>query len=193
MPRIRTNSKQKIVQAAEALFKRHGIDRVTVEEISEMAGLSKVTFYKYFDNKLAVVSHILESAFITGQQKFDAILAKDSSFKHQVRELVNFKMMQTRQFSDEFINDLMTGPHFRERVKEMAQIQNQRFIKLFEQGQARGDIRPDLPIPFLLHYLSQLESLFTSEDLLAWFPKPDQRLNHVLDMFFFGISNRPGA
>ena len=193
MPRIRTNSKQKIVQAAEALFKRHGIDRVTVEEISEMAGLSKVTFYKYFDNKLAVVSHILESAFITGQQKFDAILAKDSSFKHQVRELVNFKMMQTRQFSDEFINDLMTGPHFRERVKEMAQIQNQRFLKLFEQGQARGDIRPDLPIPFLLHYLSQLESLFTSEDLLAWFPKPDQRLNHVLDMFFFGISNRPGA
>ena len=193
MPRIRTNSKQKIVQAAEALFKRHGIDRVTVEEISEMAGLSKVTFYKYFDNKLAVVSHILESAFITGQQKFDAILAKDSSFKHQVRELVNFKMMQTRQFSDEFINDLMTGPHFRETVKEMAQIQNQRFIKLFEQGQARRDIRPDLPIPFLLHYLSQLESLFTSEDLLAWFPKPDQRLNHVLDMFFFGISNRPGA
>ena len=43
---------QQLVTTAQELFMRHGIRRVTVEEICSEANISKMTFYKYFKNKI---------------------------------------------------------------------------------------------------------------------------------------------
>ena len=45
---------QAILDAAKSLFWKHGIRRVTIEEICEVAGVSKMTYYKYFSNKTAI-------------------------------------------------------------------------------------------------------------------------------------------
>ena len=50
-----------ISQTAETLFKLYGIKRVTVEEICKKANVSKMTFYKYFRNKIELVKHIFNS------------------------------------------------------------------------------------------------------------------------------------
>ncbi len=44
----------RLLQAARALFARHGYDGVSVGEICEAAGVAKGTFYRWFDSKDAV-------------------------------------------------------------------------------------------------------------------------------------------
>ena len=41
----KNKKKQSIIKASRDLFMRYGIKRVTVEEICETAGVSKMTFY----------------------------------------------------------------------------------------------------------------------------------------------------
>ncbi|MCP4398415.1 MAG: helix-turn-helix transcriptional regulator [bacterium] len=50
---------QQIVKTAKDLFFQHGVRRVAVEEIYRKANVSKITFYKYFRDKFALVEHIV--------------------------------------------------------------------------------------------------------------------------------------
>ena len=54
-------TKMKIYDSAEQLFKKYGIDNVSVDSIVEMAGVSKGAFYVHFDSKDSLVAaHIAE-------------------------------------------------------------------------------------------------------------------------------------
>ena len=58
-PKERSSAKrEQIVRTGNLLFSKHGLRRVTVEEICREAGVSKMTFYKYFPNKLELFKHI---------------------------------------------------------------------------------------------------------------------------------------
>jgi len=52
------NTKKKIVSAAWSLFYRQGYDNTTVDEIIELSGTSKGSFYHYFEGKDALLSSL---------------------------------------------------------------------------------------------------------------------------------------
>ncbi len=52
------NTKGKIVSAAWKLFYEQGYDNTTIEEIVELSGTSKGSFYHYFDGKDALLSSL---------------------------------------------------------------------------------------------------------------------------------------
>ncbi len=52
------NTKGKIVSAAWKLFYEQGYDDTTIEEIVELSGTSKGSFYHYFDGKDALLSSL---------------------------------------------------------------------------------------------------------------------------------------
>lgn len=60
--------RQAIVDAANTLFCRKGYLETTVDDILEMLGCSKGSFYHYFDSKLSVLQAICESRV---EQSFD--------------------------------------------------------------------------------------------------------------------------
>ena len=52
------NTKGKIVSAAWQLFYQQGYDDTTIEEVVELSGTSKGSFYHYFDGKDALLSSL---------------------------------------------------------------------------------------------------------------------------------------
>ena len=52
-----------ILSTGKELFWKFGFKRVTIEEISKEAGVSKMTFYKYFPNKIELAKNILDDIF----------------------------------------------------------------------------------------------------------------------------------
>ena len=63
-------TKEKLYQTALKLFSKYGYNAVTVEDITNIAGLSKGTFYTYFHSKDAIlldvfhrIDHAYEEAF----------------------------------------------------------------------------------------------------------------------------------
>ena len=52
--------REQLIRTGKELFWKFGFRRVTVEEICSEAGISKMTFYKYFSNKLDLVKRIMD-------------------------------------------------------------------------------------------------------------------------------------
>ena len=59
-------SYQAILKAAKTLFWKYGVKRVSVEEVSKEAGVSKMTFYRHFKNKDEVALKIMLQIFEKG-------------------------------------------------------------------------------------------------------------------------------
>ena len=55
MPRWEAGTQARLTQAAYELYIERGFERVTVAEIAERAGLTKRTFFRYFDDKREVL------------------------------------------------------------------------------------------------------------------------------------------
>ncbi len=53
--RTRRAVRNELIDAARGLFAQHGYEAVTVDEIAAAAGMSKRSFFRYFDNKEALV------------------------------------------------------------------------------------------------------------------------------------------
>jgi AcrR family transcriptional regulator len=69
-----TNRKERIkglTDAAVDLFLQRGIEVVTIEDITVEAGVAKGSFYRYFDDKTALVESIFAPIFDAVQQAFD--------------------------------------------------------------------------------------------------------------------------
>ena len=54
-----SKSYQAIIDTAKTLFMKHGMRRITVEEICREASVSKMTFYRLFTNKEDVAEIII--------------------------------------------------------------------------------------------------------------------------------------
>ena len=51
--------RQKVLAAADALFMRDGLARMSVDGVAQLAGVSKATIYRWWPNKSAIVMDAL--------------------------------------------------------------------------------------------------------------------------------------
>jgi AcrR family transcriptional regulator len=68
--------RERILVAARELFYRHGIHAVGVDAIAEAAGTNKMTLYRHFDSKDALVVECLRRLTAEFDVSWDAIAAK---------------------------------------------------------------------------------------------------------------------
>ena len=85
--RKKEETKERIVKAALRLFKNHGFEATTVDEIAEQADVAKGTFFNYFPRKEAVFSYLAERWVAEAERKIAAILAKGLPAWPKVRDV----------------------------------------------------------------------------------------------------------
>ena len=85
--RKKEETKERIVEAALALFRKHGFEATTVEEICDKADVAKGTFFNYFPRKEAVFGYLSEQWVSEAEQKLGEILAKGRPAWPKVRDL----------------------------------------------------------------------------------------------------------
>ncbi len=127
----------RVVETAKALFYKHGVKRVTVEEICAKAKVSKMTFYKYFSNKDAVVRHIRDELMNEGFSKYDEIIEMDISYPEKIDRMTAWRIEFMSKMNSEFIEDIVS---FEETMGEM----KKRFIRNIEIARSRGEVRTDI-------------------------------------------------
>jgi AcrR family transcriptional regulator len=73
----RARTRAKILSAAFELFDKHGVDRVTVEDVREQAGLARGSFYNYFvtyeDMLKALASDIARQINSEQSERFESV------------------------------------------------------------------------------------------------------------------------
>jgi len=187
------NPKMKhLVETAKELFFRYGIKRVSIEEICQESGVSKMTFYRYFPNKTAIAKYVLETIFAEGREIINNILAMDLPFEERVKKVLVTKMEYTDKYSREFIRDLMMGTDAE--LKKYVEGENKKSLteirKIFLDAQKKGEIRTDIKIDFIIYMMNVMREVFKDENLQKLYPDMASLMKDAFNFFYYGVLKR---
>ena len=175
---------RKIIETAEALFLRHGIKRVTVEEICRKAGASKMTFYKYFKNKIDLVKHIWKGWMQEARTKLKKLNEIDIPFAEKIEEMFAWKTELLSKMSMEFVEEFLTINMGVEETKQW-------FLEFISEAQERGDVRAEIKTELLMAVIDKLYELSQDENLIRKYSSIIEFNRELKDFFWFGIYGRP--
>ena len=181
-----------ILRKAQELFMQFGYSRITVEELCREAGVSKVTFYKYFPNKFAVLEDFMRTYYEVGWKFVEEIIKADAPFMEKMATFIAMKETETGKMSPVFYRDLQYGDTaikqlFAEMIAKSTELMKLFFLK----GQESGEIDPDMNIDFLMHMFSVFSAEARSEKVLNYYGDDLVHLSRdALHFLFFGVSGK---
>jgi AcrR family transcriptional regulator len=87
------DKKSDIVNAAQTLFSRFGLKKVTTDDIAKEAGASKATVYKYFKNKSDIFDYVvkMESEYLLTSIKDAVVKEKTAAGKFKAHLLIKME------------------------------------------------------------------------------------------------------
>jgi len=188
---------RQLVEAGRDLFWRYGIRRVSVEEICQASGVSKMTFYRYFDNKVDLALYIIKEIFREGEERYRDIISQRVHFSEKAREIIKMKLDISEGWSQEIMKELMqnTIPEITEFMNKKRQENLKMFIDDLVSAQKKGDIRKDVKPEFILYFLNQVSDMVSDEQLINMYDSPKTLTAELINFFFYGIlsENRRGS
>ena len=174
-----SQKREQLLRTGEVLFVKHGMRRVTVEEICRQAGVSKPTFYKYFQNKAALARRIDERWIEEALQRIDAIQATEAPFPEKMKRILAVKQDLAARPGPEFLDDLIA-------LDIDLSHAMQRVLRFLVQSQQRGDIRTGLRPEFLLTAFEALNSLQHEPRIRDLYPNAGTLAGDVFTLFYYG-------
>ena len=188
----RSPKQRQIVSTARALFWKFGIRRVSVEEICTEAGVSKMTFYKYFSNKNELVKFILEEITAEAISKYRRIMNQKVPFPEKVKQSIQLKIEQTEALSQEFFEDIhkKAEPEIKEFFHQKIQESLRLILHDYTAAQKTGDIRSDIKPEFIVYFLNKMMEMVKDEELSRLYSSPQDMILELTRFFFYGILPR---
>ncbi|MDO9547653.1 MAG: TetR/AcrR family transcriptional regulator [Candidatus Marinimicrobia bacterium] len=184
--------KIQIIAAAESLFQKFGIKKVTVEELCQEAGASKMTFYKYFPNKIELVKYMWKQLIDDSMEKMDELDQRDIPFTEKVKVLLKMKEEATSQMGTEYIRDYL------EMVPELLSFYNQifgqvmmKFMDMIHRAQEKGEVRRSIRPEFFLAVVQQLMELAKNEQLASIYSDYTEFALEVNNFLYYGLMPAP--
>lgn len=183
----------KLIETAKSLFWKYGLKRVTVEEICQSAGVSKMSFYRLFKNKLAIAKEVLSLEIQESIDEFTNLYESDLSFVEKMEETILLKLKYSDQIGMEFLHDILVhgGPEFQLLLKEKREETAGLISDFLKNGQKNGDIRKDLNLDLIPYITEKLSSLISEEKMLEMYSSPRELIKEMITFFFYGIISHP--
>lgn len=180
---------QRLVETARDLFMRYGIKRVTVEEICETAGVSKMTFYKHFNNKIDLALFILNRIFDEGVHRYKKIMNRDVPFAEKAGEIIQMKLELSEDISREMAKDILDSqiPEVAELMRKIIEDNFSLFFNDMIEAQKKGEIRSDLNPHFIMYILGQMQEMAADERVLSMYKSTQALTSEMVNFFFYGI------
>ena len=185
---------RQITKAGKELFWKFGIRRVSIEEICRKAEVSKVTFYKYFENKNDLAIHLLDTLYTESLEIYRELMNSDIPCEEKVRETIRMKREGTQEVSNEMIDDILGNPD--EEIKNYYQGISakvlQEVVQWYADAQKKGEVRQDIKVEFMLFFMGHMTELAHDERLMGLYGNSKDAMMELLNFFFYGIMPRKG-
>ena len=180
----------KILDIAKTLFWKYGFKKVSVEEICSEAKVSKVTFYKFFPNKLELAKSVYDNAVDESVIKLIEIINEDTTAKVKMKNILNLKMEGANNISKEFLSDFYSNPELglKDYIEKKTNESWMEILKYFEKAQKDGYLRSDLNINFFFYFSQKLADMITDPYLLSLYQSPQDLIMEMANFFAYGIS-----
>jgi AcrR family transcriptional regulator len=185
------NTKQiQILEKGKELFWKYGLKRVSIEEICREAGISKMTFYKYFPNKNELAFTILDEIFDESIRKIRSMGEEHSNPEETLEKILHLKFEGTLGISEEFMKDIYASPAapMQEYINNKTTEVLNEVILLYEKGKEDGWVRKDLNVPLMLYFTWKSIEVVTKDDIPPFFKNPQDMIMELTRLFIYGIA-----
>lgn len=155
--RNKRQTRGRLLDAASELFAAQGVVGTTVEDIADLAEVSRATFFNYFPSKdeLLAALHARHMDLMAGV--IDGLLSQDlttaeriiglfADFVHATEELPGY----LRAVTGELERHLVSPEISNERTERF----HDELMRILEPGIERGDVRTDYPPRFLAQMIA---------------------------------------
>lgn len=180
---------QDILKTAHDLFWKFGIKRVTIEEVCKEAGASKMTFYRFFPNKIELAKTVIDSIFNESVEKYNALMASDIPFSEKVKKQILLKFEGTTNLSTELIKDIYGGqiPEIKEHWEKQSTKMLQVVLADYRDAQKKGWVNKNVNVDFIPFYTNKLFEIVSDEKAITLYGSVQNLIMELVNLFFYGI------
>lgn len=192
---VMTASKQQtIADTARRLFREHGFSAVSVGSICAEAAVSRVTFYKYYSGKNALLQEIVTEQKNRVRAEFENLLARQCSLREAAEAVFALQRQSFNElYSAAFLRDIEENTDLElERFFHELNEEKYAFMRgFFHTLQQRRLIQPDLPVELIDLFIRQADILMRHPQLAALYAAAPQKLpQDVLGLLLHGLSGK---
>lgn len=192
---VMTASKQQaIADTARRLFREYGFSAVSVGSICAEASVSRVTFYKYYSGKNALLQEIVTEQKNRVRAEFEALLARQCSLREAAEAVFALQKQSFEElYSAAFLRDIEENTDLElERFFHELNEEKYAFMRgFFHTLQQRRLIQPDLPVELIDLFIRQADILMRHPQLAALYAAAPQKLpQDVLGLLLHGLSGK---
>jgi AcrR family transcriptional regulator len=182
---------KKLIETGRKLFWKYGFRRVSVDEICREADISKMTFYRCFDNKTELAKTIFTEVVRGAIERFNDIMNADIPPSEKLKQILIMKMEGTNDISREFLMDFYssTDTGLKEYVDSLTRTSWNEIIEGYRHAQEMGWFRKDFKPEFLFYISQKLIPMCTDEDLLRLYDNPQDLIMEFANFFTYGITS----
>ncbi|MFP4557445.1 MAG: TetR/AcrR family transcriptional regulator [Bacteroidales bacterium] len=187
---VKTKKYSDILLTAKDLFWRYGFKRVTIEEVCQKAGVSKMTFYRYFSNKLDLAKAVFDMVIDKSIIDFKSLMSEDIPASEKMKRMLQMKFEGTNDISKEFLMDFYNNPEL-EVSTYIKQRTNEVWLEIiedFKKGQCEGWLRSDFKPEIILIMSQKIMELMNDENVLRLYSSPQELVMEISNFFTYGIA-----
>ena len=187
---IKSKKHKQLLEVGKSLFWKHGFKKVTIEEVCQKSNVSKMTFYRYFNDKFDFAKDIFDLAIDKGMENFREIMSSDLPFSEKIQTFLKMKIENTNGISKEFLLDFYNDPdleiskHINKRSTEIWNSIMDDFRKGQEMGLLRNDFKPEV----MLIMLQKVMEITKDEKVLSMYNNPQELIIEIVNFFTYAIT-----
>ena len=140
---------EQIVVAALSVAASQGVKAMTVERIAKLVGLAPSAIYRHFKNKSEILDgviemlrgRIIENIKAVREETSDPLEAVKRLLMRQIQLIMVYQAMPRILFSDDVYS---ADPAKKAKLLEVINIIIDNLTELYQEGQEKGIIRPDI-------------------------------------------------
>ena len=170
----------RLLKTSKELFFKHGVKRVTVEEICNKSNISKMTFYKYFSDKIQLAELIRDELLNQGFSKYHEINNLDISFPEKIDLITQWRIDFFSQMTTEFIEDMLD-------IKDTIEKMKKHYLKVISDAQKNGEVRKELSPELIWFVTEKLNEIIKDGSWKQVFSDYQQFQRQMRKMYFYGL------
>ncbi|HRZ41686.1 MAG TPA: TetR/AcrR family transcriptional regulator [Bacteroidales bacterium] len=182
-------SQIRILEAARGLFWKYGFRKVTVEEICRAAGISKMTYYRFYPNKHKVAMAVMDKVVHDSMVAFREILEADIPLQEKIGQMIRMKYEGVHEIGTEFIRDFYNQDELG-LGEYMMKITGQSYHEmkvLMHVAMEKGVFRKDLDLDIFFMVSRKMVELTRDESFMQRFRSPDEMVMALTNILVYGI------
>lgn len=165
----RSQAKMEQIEAtAQSLFRAKGVAATSVEEIAALAGVSKVSLYRYYGDKQALARKLVFASMERQMEHLQSLMKSDLPFPQKFERMLSARAQTLAGEGGEATGGMLSGgllsmPDIQAFIAEYNATRITPLLKeLVAQGQREKVIAPDIPTDTLLLHLQAMQHLLAA-------------------------------